>query len=85
MSKKISTVTVSSVKPYGEVEQAFEVCHVEKELSELTSMLLRLNDECSLVMEPPGSTICLYNCYLKEKGLFVAVVNPFEMEGDRCQ
>ncbi|NBH25123.1 IS110 family transposase, partial [Lachnospiraceae bacterium] len=44
VSKEKSTVCI--LKPYGEVvSRPFEVCHVEKELSELTSMLLRLNDD----------------------------------------
>ena len=38
VSKEKSTVCI--LKPYGEVvSRPFEVCHVEKQLSELTSML----------------------------------------------
>lgn len=44
VSKEKSTVCI--LKPYGEVvNRPFEVCHVEKQLSELTSMLLR---ECCI-------------------------------------
>lgn len=44
MSKEISTICI--LKPYGEiVSRPFEVCYVEKNLSELSSMLLRLNDD----------------------------------------
>lgn len=47
--------TVCILKPYGEiVSKPFEVYHVEKELSELTSMLLRLNDDVRVVMEAAG-------------------------------
>lgn len=53
VSKEKSTVCI--LKPYGEiVRRPFEVCHVEKELSELTSMLLRLNDDVRVVMEATG-------------------------------
>ena len=74
------------MKPYGEVvSRPFEVCHVEKELSELTSMLLRLNDDIRVVMEATGIYHLPVLSYLKEKGLFVAVINPFEMKEYRCQ
>ena len=45
VSKEKSTVCI--LKLYGEVvSRSFEVCHVEKQLSELTSMLLRLRECC---------------------------------------
>ena len=84
VSKEKSTICI--LKPYGEiVSRPFEVCHTEKELSELTSMLLRLNDDVRVVMEATGIYHLPVLCYLKEKGLFVAVVNPFEMKEYRCQ
>ena len=84
VSKEKSTICI--LKPYGEiVSKPFEVCHTEKELSELTSMLLRLNDDVRVVMEATGIYHLPVLCYLKEKGLFVAVVNPFEMKEYRCQ
>ena len=84
VSKEKSTVCI--LKPYGEVvSRPFEVCHVEKELSELTSMLLRLNDDIRVVMEATGIYHLPVLSYLKEKGLFVAVINPFEMKEYRCQ
>lgn len=50
VSKGKSTVCI--LKPYDEVViRPFEVCHVEKELFELTSMLLHLNDDVHVVME----------------------------------
>ena len=79
VSKEKSTICL--LKPYGEiVSRPFEVCHTEKELSELTSMLLRLNDDVRVVMEATGIYHLPVLSYLKEKGLFVAVVNPFEMK-----
>ena len=78
VSKEKSTICI--LKPYGEiVSRPFEVCYTEKELSELASMLLRLNDDVRVVMEATGIYHLPVLCYLKEKGLFVAVVNPFEM------
>lgn len=84
VSKEKSTVYI--LKPYGEiVSRPFEVCHVEKELSELAAMLLRLNDDVRVVMEATGLYHLPVLNYLKEKGLFVAVLNPFEMKEYRCQ
>lgn len=49
VSKEKSTVCI--LKPYGEiVSRPFEVSHVEKELSELATMLLRLDDEVRVIM-----------------------------------
>ena len=67
------------------MSKPFEVCHTEKELSELTSMLLRLNNDVRVVMEATEIYHLPVLCYLKEKGVFVAVVNPFEMKEYRCQ
>ena len=78
--------TVCLLKPYDEiVSRPFEVCHVEKELSELTSMLLRLDDKVHVVMESTGIYHLPVLRYLKENSLFVAVINPFEMKEYRCQ
>lgn len=67
VSKEKSTICI--LKPYGEiVSKPFEVCHTEKELSELTSMLLRLNDDVRVVRKLPGSTSCRYYTICKRKG-----------------
>ena len=84
VSKEKSTVCI--LKPYGEiVSRPFEVSHVEKELSELATMLLRLDDEVRVIMEATGIYHLPVLSYLKEKGFFVAVINPFEMTEYRCQ
>lgn len=84
VSKEKSTVCI--LKPYGEiVSRPFEVCHVEKELSGLAAMLLHLNDDVRVVMEATGIYHLPVLSYLKEKGLFVAVINPFEMKKYRCR
>lgn len=79
ISKERSTVCI--LKPHGEmVSKPFEVNHVEKELSQLSTMLLHLNDEVRIVMEATGIYhLSVLNC-LQEKEFFVAVVNPFEMK-----
>uniref|UniRef100_UPI0026BCB2DE IS110 family transposase n=1 Tax=Lacrimispora algidixylanolytica TaxID=94868 RepID=UPI0026BCB2DE len=84
LSKEKSTVCI--LKPYGEiVSKPLEVNHVEKELSELSSMLLCLNDEVRIVMEATGIYHLPVLSYLQEKEFFVAVVNQFEMKAYRCQ
>ena len=53
VSKEKSTVCI--LKPYGEiVSKPFEINHVEKELAELATMLLRFDDEVKVVMEATG-------------------------------
>ena len=84
VSKEKSTVCI--LKPYGEiVSRPFEVSHVEKELSELAIMLQRLGDEVRVVLEATGIYHLPVLSYLKERGFFVAVINPFEMKKYRCQ
>ena len=84
VSKGKSTVCI--LKPYGEiVSRPFEINHVEKELAELSTMLLRLSDEVRIVMEATGIYHLPVLSYLQEHGFFVAVVNPFEMKEYRCQ
>ena len=59
VSKEESTVCV--MKPYGEIiSKPFELSHTEKDLSELASMLLRLEDEVRVIMEV--ASICQYLC-----------------------
>ena len=84
VSKEKSTVCI--LMPYGEiVSRPFEVSHVEKELSELAIMLQRLDDEVRVVLEVTGIYHLPVLSYLKERGFFVAVINPFEMKKYRCQ
>lgn len=84
VSKEKSTVCI--LKPYGEiVSKPFEVSHVEKELAELSMMLHRLDDEVRIVMEATGIYHLPIMSYLQGKGLFVAIINPFEMKVYRCQ
>ncbi|TYC87653.1 IS110 family transposase [Acetobacterium wieringae] len=84
ISKEKSTVCI--LKPYGEIiSMPFEIKHAEKALSELTTMLLRFNEEVKVVMEATGIYHLPVLSYLQEKGIFVAVINPFEMKQYRNQ
>jgi transposase len=83
ISKEKSTVFI--LKPNGQVvSPIFEIHHTEKELSELTTMLKRLDEEVRVVMEATGAYHLPVLNYLKEKGIFVSVINPFIMKKYRC-
>lgn len=84
ISKGKSTVCI--LKPYDEmIFSPFEVEHSEKGLSELSSMLLKFNDEVKVVVEATGIYHLPVLSYLLECGIFVAVINPFEMKQYRSQ
>ena len=73
--------TVCILKPYGEiVSKPFDISHTEKDLSELSSMLSRFDDEVKVVMEATGIYHLPVLTYLQEKGIFVAVINPYLMK-----
>ena len=75
----ISTVCI--LKPYGEIVcNPFEVPHVEKELASLAETLQRLDGEVRVIMEATGIYHLLVLTFLKEKGFFVSVINPFAMK-----
>lgn len=79
ISKEKSTVCI--LKPYGEIiSSPFEITHTEKDLSGLADMLLRLDDETRVVMEATGAYHLPVLAYLKEKELFVSVINPLVMK-----
>lgn len=82
VSKGKSTVCI--LKPYGEiVSKPFNITHTQKDLSELSSMLFRLNDEVKIVMEATGIYHLPVLTYLHEKGFFVSVINPYLMKSYR--
>lgn len=73
--------TVCILKPYGEiVSKPFDIAHVEKDLGELAAILLRFDDEVKVVMEATGIYHLPVLTYLQEKGIFVAVINPYLMK-----
>ena len=73
--------TVCILKPYGEiVSKPFDITHTEKDISELATMILRFEDEVKVVMEATGIYHLPVLTYLQEKGIFVAVINPYLMK-----
>lgn len=84
ISKGKSTVCI--LKPYGElICSPFEIEHTEQGLSELSSMLLRFNEDVKVVIEATGIYHLPVFDFLQERGIFVAVINPFEMKQYRSQ
>lgn len=84
VSKGKSTVCI--LKPYGEiVSKPFEIAHIEKDLRELTAMLLRFDDEVKVVMEATGIYHLPVLTYLQERNIFVAVINPYLMKVYRSE
>ena len=78
--------TVCAMRPFGEIVAApFEITHTETDLSELTHMLGRLDNEIRVVMEATGIYHLPVATYLRDYGFFVAVINPYEMKLYRSQ
>jgi len=72
--------TVCFLKPYGEVlHKPFEILHTESGLNHLSELIISLNEDVKVVMEATGSYHVPVLMYLKERGIFVAVVNPLVM------
>lgn len=84
ISKEKSTVCI--LKPNGVIlSSPFEILHTEKELSELATMLKRFDEEVRVVMEATGAYHLPVLSYLKEKDLYVSVINPLVMKEYRCR
>lgn len=84
VSKGKSTACV--MKPYGEmVASPFEFQHTETDLKSLCDMIRRMNDEVRIVMEATGIYHLPVATYLIELGMFVSVVNPYEMKQYRTR
>lgn len=84
VSKGKSTVCI--LKPYGEiVSSPFEVRHLESDLDSLAQMILRLDGEVKVTMEATGIYHLPVLNHLQDKGIFVSVVNPFEMKEYACR
>ena len=82
VSKGKSTVCI--LKPYGEIVcKPFHITHTQKDLSELSSLLFKLNDEIKIVMEATGIYHLPVLTYLQENGFFVSVINPYLMKSYR--
>lgn len=79
--------TVCILKPYDEfIKKPFEINHNKSELSAFTEMLKNLgDDDIRIIMEATGVYHLPLLIYLKEKGLFTAVINPYEMKTYSCR
>lgn len=78
--------TVCLLKPYGEIiSSPFEVKHTGSELEGLSQMILWLDDETKVVMEATGIYHLPVLTYLQDKGIFVTIVNPYEMKEYACR
>lgn len=79
VSKEKSTVCI--LKPYGEIVRSpYEIKHTESQISELALFIQQLDDEVKVVMEATGNYHLPVLSFLKERGIFVAVINPLIMK-----
>ena len=78
--------TVCAMRPFGEiVVMPFEINHTDSALSELMRMIKRLDTDSKVVMEATGIYHLPVATFLRENGLFVSVINPYEMKLYRAQ
>lgn len=78
--------TICAMRPFGEIiAEPFEISHTDTELAELSKMLTRLDSDVKVVMEATGIYHLPVAIYLKKQGLFVSIINPFEMKTYRSQ
>ena len=78
--------TVCILKPYGEiVSRPFDISHTEKDLHALATMILRFDDDVNVVLESTGIYHLPVLTYLQERGIFVALINPYLMKMYRSE
>ena len=78
--------TVCGMRHLGEIVFGpFEIAHTESDLSELARMIVRLDDDTRVVMEATGIYHLPVATFLREQGLFVTIINPYEMKVYRSQ
>lgn len=78
--------TVCAMRHLGEIVFGpFEIAHTESDLSELARMIVRLDDDTRVVMEATGIYHLPVATFLREQGLFVSIINPYEMKVYRSQ
>ena len=78
--------TVCAMRQFGEiVVSPFEITHTDSQLSELTRMLNRIDNDVRIVLEATGIYHLPVATYLRDQGFFVAVINPYEMKLYRSQ
>ena len=84
VAKEKSTVCV--MRPFGEiVVMPFDISHTDSDISELIRMINRLDKDVKVVMEATGIYHLPVATFLREKGMFVSVINPYEMKLYRAQ
>ena len=78
--------TACAIKPYGEIiASPFEFQHTESDLKSLCDMFSRMDDEVRVVMEATSIYHLPVATYLIEQGMFISVVNPYEMKQYRTR
>ncbi len=83
VSKGKSIVCITN--EHGEIlNKPFEVKHLEKDLNELSEILLKF-DDIRILVEATGIYHLPLVTYLRKKDLFVSVINPYEMKQYRYQ
>ena len=63
----------------------FEISHTDSDLSEVVRMITRLDSDVKIVMEATGIYHLPVATFLRENGLFISVINPYEMKLYRAQ
>lgn len=78
--------TICAMRPLGEIlVMPFEISHTDSDLSEVVRMITRLDSDVKIVMEATGIYHLPVATFLREKGLFISVINPYEMKLYRAQ
>ena len=78
--------TVCAMRPLGEIlVMPFEISHTDSDLSEVVRMITRLDSDVKIVMEATGIYHLPVATFLREKGLFISVINPYEIKLYRAQ
>ena len=78
--------TVCAMRPLGEIlVMPFEISHTDSDLSEVVRMITRLDSDVKFVMEASGIYHLPVATFLRENGLFISVINPYEMKLYRAQ
>lgn len=78
--------TVCMMKPFGEIVAGpMEISHTESELKSLVKFINSLDDETRVIMEATGIYHLPLLTFLKDRNLFVTVINPYQMKRYRIQ
>ena len=78
--------TVCLMRAFGEIVAGpMEITHVDSELKTLVKLIKSMGDEVKVVMEATGVYHLPMLTYLKENGIFTAVINPYQMKQYRVQ